>query len=210
MTIPNRLREFLEVHARQPDALPAALEIVQPFFRPTEPPTYGLSTPDKVRSLEATDSLSRAIGQPVTRAVFISAAEVIGRSEPPSPDNRDLSLSAGLRLRLNDRLWHCLGNKLWQDCGRRLWDNFPERLGQRLVREIQDSLGANRLDSLLYDLRDVVGDCFSDGLFYYLGAVAVGDAELVRRFVPLMRLLPRVVPLGEKVGRTDTWFFLTA
>jgi len=209
-SIPSRLREFLEKHARHPERLPAALEIIQPFFRPTEPPTYGLSSPDGIRSLEATDSLGRAIGQPVTRAIFISAAEVIGRAESPVPDACVLALGEGLRQRLDDRLWHCLGNKLWQDCGRRLWDSFPERFGQQLVQAIQGSLGANRLDSLLYGLRDVVGDCFTDGLFYYLGAVAIGNEELARRFVPLIRLLPRAVPLGEKAGQTDTWFFLTA
>jgi hypothetical protein len=209
-TIPSRLREFLEKHAKHPERLAEALELIQPFFRPTEPPSYGLSPPDDVDQRKAAASLSLAIGQPVNRAIFISAAHIISIDGQLRPDAANLTLSAGLRQRLGDRLWHCLGNKLWEACGRRLWDSFPEHFGQQLVRQIQDSLGANQLDSLLYGLRDVVGDCFTDGLFYYLGAAAMGDRELERRFSPLIRLLPRVVPLGERSGQPDTWFFLTA
>jgi len=206
------LRRYLEAAARPPDLLPAAWDLVQPFFRPTAPPAYGLLPASNERRRQLADALSGALERPITRVVAVSISRSHGGRGLPDLVDGDQGLGALLRRRLGDRLWHNLGNKLWECHGRRLWDDLhsDDRSGRELVRLIQDALGANRLDSLLYSLRDVVGDGLVDALFYFLGAAAVGDERLVRQLVPLLRLLPTIAPLGENAGHPETWYALTA
>ncbi len=207
----DRLAAFLRENARRPELIPPALDLVQPFFQATAAPAYGLSRGSNQRRRLLSDALGGVLGYPVERVVPVSIGRSFGGSGLAEEVAGTGGLEALLRRRLKDRLWHSLGNKLWESHGRCLWDSLSEdRLGQRLTREIQDGLGANRLDSILYGIRDVVGDCFTDGLFYFLGAVLAGEAEMVRQLAPLTRLLPSIVPLGERAGHPEVWYALTA
>ncbi len=207
----DRLTAFLKENARRPELIPPAVDLIQPFFRTITAPPYGLLRGSNQRRRMLSDALSGVLGYPVGRIVPVSIERAFGGNGLAESVAGTGGLEALLRRRLKDRLWHSLGNKLWDTHGRRLWSVLADdRLGQRLVREIQDSLGANRLDSVLYGLRDLVGDCFADGLFYFLGASMAGEAEMARQLAPLTRLLPAIVPLGERAGRPDIWYALTA
>jgi len=205
------LTRHLQGQARSPELVMPAMELVQPFFRTTEPPTYGLLRPSHLRRQQLSDALGGLIGYPVERIVTVSIGRIFEERGLTEAAIGERGLQALLRRRLQNKLWDCLGNKLWDSLGRRLAPELGDaQRGQRLTSLIQDSLGANQLDSLLYGLRDLCGDCFTDGLTYYLGAVMAGETDAARQLEPLLRLLPVIVPLGERAGRPDTWYVLTA
>ena len=79
-----------------------------------------------------------------------------------------------------------LGDSLWAS----LWASIRASLGDRFW----DSLGDRFRDSL------------GDSLFYYLGFTIIGDRKMVKRLTPLIRLLPRAIPIGEKKGEPGVWF----
>lgn len=59
-------------------------------------------------------------------------------------------------------------------------------------------------------LGDSLGNSLWDSLFYYLGFVIAGKAEQVKELTPLIRLLPRAIPLGQKRDEPGVWFVLVA
>ena len=59
-------------------------------------------------------------------------------------------------------------------------------------------------------LRDSLRGSLWASLFYFLGFTIAGKAEETKQLEPLVRLLPRCIPLGEKKDEPGVWLVVCA
>ncbi|HSD12828.1 MAG TPA: hypothetical protein VLC10_04680 [Patescibacteria group bacterium] len=185
----------------------AALE---PFFRKAEAGEYDLVPADELRHDEAAEAISVASGADVSRIACVSlshgASPLIGRARADfwEAHARDLSIdlklalwrqhecilgtaiSAERRQRLERVIWHAVGEPLWHSFEQNRWDETGTDL--RLV------IRANVLAAFLH----------------YAGFVLLGNERRVESLLPLLRLMSRTLPLGERADEPGTWTCITA
>ena len=180
------LEAFLLKHAKGPAAVRSAMEEMEPFFLIAERGKYPLASESEELRAEAAKAIALAIGGAAPRVVFVSLANPYSKPERMSQEAYVTSLG--------DSLWASLWASIRASLGDRFWDSLGDRF--------RDSLG----DSLWASLGDSLWASLGDSLFYYLGFTIIGDRKMVKRLTPLIRLLPRAIPIGEKKGEPGVWF----
>lgn len=193
----KKLQEFLETNAQKPELIPPAMELIEPLFRIAEAGRYALAPADDVHLWKAVEAINLAAALPVNRIVPVSAAA------PGSWSDRRIDDEFHDRLR--DSLVGSLADSLKGD--EELWVglglNYLATLGYILTESLPVSLRRFGLwDGLLGSLR--VSPRF------LLGFAVAGNEEKVARLTPLMCLLPRAIPIGQKADEPGTWLVLFA
>lgn len=165
-----------------------ALDELEPLFQNAESGRYVLSKKEGVDESEVVTAITLATGK------FVRSVEwVTPRFNAPVPlffCNVD---SVGLEF----NVYGNMDPHMWQRLG-------DQRL--RVLRSVIQTFWRPLCDSIdpatpLHMLRDRICRI----TFYYLCAVMDGDEEKVSRLTPLIRLLPRAVPMREIQDRSCTW-----
>ena len=235
------LRSFLVRHAQNPDRVPEAMKLLDPFFRRAESGRYPLAPAKKLDRKAMKDAIAKATDKPLAEVVFISLTHPF-----PKPDwmaksvCQDIfwgTIGVSIDNMLGDSLVESSSEGIdWRSFGDDLRDSLEDSLRESLEDSLRegfrgslgnspgvDSFERNLEDSLIenleYILRDNFGvnsvernleDGLQESIFSYLGFTILNDAEQIERFTPLIRLLPKAIPIGKKKGEPCTWLVLVA
>jgi len=203
----KRLLGFLGEYAKNKTMVPPAMALFEPLYRIAEAQNYPLAAANEALCQEATKALAAATGLTVTEVVAISSAD--------APDTRTAWLTekayrgsircslgnslrdgygswAGLELSLSDRF----GNGFWNGLGEGFWESVPDDLWQSLQVSLTGRYHVTLGYSLWHSLQ--ISLCLT------LGSVVSGDEDRLERLTPLLRLLPRALPIGHAADDTGT------
>ena len=211
----KRLLGFLGEYAKNKTMVPPAMALFEPFFSIAEAQNYPLAAASDALCQEAAAAITAATGLTVTEVVAISSAD--------APDTRTAWLTekayrgsiqykyslgnslrdgygrwAGLELSLSDRF----GNGFWNGLGEGFWMSVPGDLWHSLQINLTGRYHVTLGDSLWYSLQ--ISLCLT------LASVVSGDEDRLERLAPLLRLLPRALPIGHAADEPGTWFVLFA
>lgn len=183
-TNPEALKRFLLDNAKDKTLVLGAFKELQPFFAKAETGVYDLFPASELVASEMAQAISLAIGKKVEKVIFVSEAHPF-----PKPE--------------------------WMSQGA-----YENSLGDSLGGgSLGDSLGGGNLESSLWrslrdnfwgSLRDSLGSSLWRSLFYFTGFALAGKKEEVARLTPLVKLLPKAIPLGEKKDEPGVWLVLVA
>src|SRR5690349_4132138 len=102
---------------------------------------------------------------------------------------RDRTLDRAMETFLGFRLITALGSKKWASHRRHF--HYDEAIPLHVALQPAP-------DKLPFE-------CFRSALFHYWGFALARQDQLLERIEPLIRLLPKAVPVGEIEGRPDVW-----
>ena len=197
------LKRFVLERGRPVRSVDPAFERLEPFFQRSVEPPYSLTRPDRRSVAEISGLIGRLIGSEPERLVIISLRPAEERRTIPQS-------SAVLRERLAPKIWHTFGNHLQDRYGAVGRDRITVETAGELRRLVESSLGGNQLDSLIFSLRDVIGEPFVDVIQHYLTAFMAGDEWAFGELARLAEWSPRLLPLGDHPGHPGTWYVLSA
>lgn len=183
---------------------------LDPFFRKAEAGEYDLVPADDLKADEAAEAIAIASGAEVGRIACVSlsrgASPLVGAARAAfwEAHARDLSLDLKAALwRRHDAALvnaipadrrHHLERVIWHAVGEPLWHSFER----------------NRWDETGIDLRLVIRANVLAAFLHYACFVFLGNEARVDAMLPLMRLMTRTLPLGERADAPGTWTCITA
>lgn len=141
---------------------------------------------------EVRTAVFMASGRFIRGIVPVPHADFIARTAPRIA--RDRSLERAMESMMGFRLLTALGNKKWSSHRRHFNYDVPVPLFAAL-QPAPDTLPF---------------ECFRSALFHYWGFALARQEQMLERLEPLIRLLPRAVPVGEIEGRPDVWAVMVA
>lgn len=212
----HKLRKFLGKSDRQYNLM-AELE---PFFKNAQAGNYPLAPASAELAREALAVLQSVFGQKaVIKVIFISLSKPFPQPDWMTKEGYKAALSAhlldnmweslkhGLKISLSNYLIRTrFNNRDKISCGDNLvdslWDNLIDSLWGNLWESIRNSLW----DKFCPNIEDVLEDV----IFYFLSSALANNTKEVEKLRPLVRLLPKTVPLGVKKGEPGTWLLLAA
>lgn len=199
----HALEMFLSVYATNQTLVKPAMKELEPFFLLAEKGAYHhFASGNKELRAEAAKAIGKVLDIPAPKVVFVSPSHSshhkLGWMSREEFDaglwaNSENNLVDSLSINFTDYLRAMLGNSLWES----LWE--PIGRSGLFTRSLWNGLN----DATLWS-----GLTYS--LFYYLGFTIIGEREKTDRFVPLIRLLPKAIPLSKKVDEPNTWFVCVA
>ena len=151
------------------------------------------------------------LGIPVTELIYVSWSD-------PLPERPDWMSDEGYA-----HLQELARRYIWGDTG----DSFHDRLTRLYYRQyissrtntplrdelsqtIDRDLNPVLRESLAQGLHDQLRMSFSLALEFFLSFACAGQTTLVERLRPIVRLLPKAIPLGEKKDQPGKWLLLVA
>ena len=197
------LKRFVLERGRPVRSVVKAFERLEPFFQSSVEPPYSLARPDRRSVAEISGLISRLIGREPERLVIISL-------RPGEGPRTIAQSSAVLRERLTPKIWHTFGNHLQDRYGAVGRARLAVETERELRRLVESCLGGNQLDSLIFSLRDIIGEPFVDVVCHYLAAFMAGDEWAFGELARLAEWAPRLLPLGDHPGYPGTWYVLSA
>ena len=163
------------------------MALFEPLFRIAEAQSYPLAAASEALCQEAAAAIATATGLTVTEVVAISSAD--------APDTRTAWLTEKA-YRGSIQYKYSLGNSLRDGYGR--WAGLELSLSDRFGNGFWMSVPGDLWHSLQISL------CLT------LASVVSGDEDRLERLAPLLRLLPRALPIGHASDKLGTWFVLFA
>lgn len=210
------LRDLLSSVAGREAAVTDAIKALMSFMQKVATGKLIAPSASAVDPEEVVTAIGQATGQPVRGVIFVSAAEPFPRPAWVSKltyrqlvaqafsDSVDQTLEERLRRRFSADLQRNFG--LNKGFIRQLMVKVQTMLSDALVEAFETGLGwatgQRPPFGLAGNLRSAV--------FYLLAFAAAGDTSRVSELVPLVRLLPRAVPVGDLRHDPDTWLVLVA
>ena len=201
--------KYVREHADKPQLLSGALETVEPFFANADRGTYDLEPAAGIDRFRTAKILNFALGRPVGEVIAVSAAspraEIRQHLRKTGGDPLSRAVRSGLgdalRPRLGDERWNGLWAALTESLRFTAYRNYP---WDRLYQSIASGLRGAVSNEIANTLRTGVWM----SAFCHLGYAMIGDAAAVERMNPLMRLLPRHLPLVERQDKPASWIVL--
>jgi hypothetical protein len=188
---------------------------IEPLFERADRGEYPLSPESEELKGEALTALRSVFGEEVQRVFLVSLEHPFPRpvwmTEEACKFGFWKSLQGYFVHRFSDRLD---GKRFWTIIQEKLEvkneDNLAGKLGDIIRISILNSIGDNLGDSLRDSLMYHSGNTLWNVLCYFLGYAICDDEEKVEKLRPLIRLLPKANPLGEKKDEPGTWIVLVA
>lgn len=206
----EKLSAYLSVRARDTGAIPLAMRHLEPFFNKVESGTYDLANRSEICTADVLDALVTATGLDVRKVEVISDSDrPMGPIMPPAMMMRKREVRGiATRATIEDYLWASYGS------------SFKDGLRASTRRTLRRCIGMYFGRRLWWCIKEALSEdifCGSlpqsiilDSLLIYLGLVLADDKEEVARILPLIDILPRSIPLGEKKDEPGTWLVLCA
>jgi hypothetical protein len=182
---------------------------LEPFFKNTDEGQYPLSPASEDLRAEALAVLRGLFGEvSASKVAFVSLSNPFPKPEWMTHEVYKSSLLDSFR----DSLRVSLGSSLLDSLRVSFRDSLRASLLPSLGSSLLDSLRDNLLDSMEASLTasfwDSIWDILGCSLFYFLRFAIAGKAEGVEKLRPLIRLLPKAIPLGLKKDDLGTWLVL--
>ncbi len=137
-------------------------------------------------------AVTLAIGRECRRLELVSASAVADRREVLERDTYAVTLSEAIERQLGFGLSLSLGGQRWRELRGKFGYDEPVRLAEFLAA------AESRIP------RENV----RAAMFAATGFVFAGELHLASRLLPLLRLLPSAVPLGERRGQPGSWIVI--
>lgn len=190
---------------RDPKLILKETLLARPFSAIAETEKYPLvAASDRLRK-EAGSAISRATGEPVTEIRSLSLAEAILRAKTegrPHGVPTLVGVDAYFPHRLGPTLDERLSRDEWRTISVALDAGFLDKIRLLVQRDLEPHLGGIRgLD---------VMQALHSSWTYFLGYTMLDDRVVTERLTPLLRLLPRAVPLGFEHEKPGVWHVLAA
>lgn len=195
----EQLKAFLLKSGKNRRLIGPAMKTMEPFFLQVESGVWDLKASAELSEKDLARAITLATGRKVKKIDFVSRER---RWPYPIVEQEGF---------YEDDLY----NRLFKGIGRRRWEKLWENLESHLILDLRKKYRVN-LFKLNRDLMSYLYGCtrfqliLEDGLFYFLAFRLAGDREMVKRFTPLIKLLPHAIPLGEKEDEPGTWLVLAA
>lgn len=200
------LQSFLSEHIQDGDRVGWLMGLLEPFFQRAESEAYEFAPEGELDFEGVKAAIARAVGQEVAGVNFVSL------ESSPKPKLGEHSFASGL--------WRNFGDTgLGDELAFRLQTGLLDSLGDPISEVVlMDPMRKSLHTGLYYKLwgrpafsfMASLWDSLTVSLFYFLGFAVAGKAETSERLVPLIKLLPRAIPLGVKGDEPQTWLVLTA
>ncbi len=187
------------------DLVSAALQEAVPVLRQMLSGECRLKSARELDHAAARDSIALATGRPARRIVPVSRARLREAGHACSDQLRRNINGTSLCDRLIDR--HAAS----------LWKGLSSIDRYRLFRRLSDldrpaapGGGGSPWPVDDFGLSIRVRSCVEEGLYMLLGQAMAGNRRQFKKLVPLCRMLPSFIPLGEHKDEPGTWFILVA
>jgi len=184
--------------------------VLTPFFIASEE-GYRLNRAAELHARDVMAAITKATGRDVRQVVFIDRlyparnkrrrTSFYPTEEPVDygvrEDHLDQDLGQVLHDRLGQTVEFCVGPEQLQSAGSALLSCLWPGLRRQL-----------RFDGAVLDAAARNGLWVS--LLYLLGFFLIGSESRLRRLLPLIKLLPRAIPVGTSAKEPDTWYVLVS
>lgn len=214
------LRKFLDDNGCQ--TTKEVMATLEPLFQIAEKGEYKLAPAEKLDPKKIKSAIAMATGKRVRRVLLVSTSQPLllkpeWMTQRVYQENlRDgfghtnfmASLASSLLLSLGTKFGDSLrtnfgvsrrtifGDSLWDI----LWDSVRENIGYILEDSLRNILWPN--------LRDSIGHSLNDILYAFVGVSLTNKKKSVGKLLPLVKLLPRCLILGNKKDEPGAWLVL--
>jgi hypothetical protein len=184
------------------------MKLLEPLFVNAEQGKYDLYPKDRLKKNLVGRAISPAVGGRMSYVYFVSCSQPVRREEWMSADafryTRELAFAQTVRRSVDPWLDEVLKREYSATFVHGYADKdeatalFRRAFGNRLHVAINENL----FSGAAYPVEAI--------LIHFLAFALTGNESMVERLTPLVRLLPRAIPLGRHADREDTWDVLTA
>ena len=182
-----------------------ALETAAPVLKQIQTRESGLWPSSRLDLEEIGRSIALATGRPVRRIKAVSLSALL---------EQDHRVSDALRAEIHG---NSLCDWLIERHASSLWRGLSVIDRYRLFRRLTDLEGSDAAaregpvwSKLEPGLKSRVWSNLDEGLHFLLCQAMAGNKRQVKKLIPLCRLLPAAIPLGESRNEPGVWFVLTA
>jgi len=175
-------------------------EFIVSYLKLIESGQYRLTPQPEAELIGIGRAIGLAVAKPVHRLETLSLSGLAAGGDRPVPVYGG-GLSDALMMRHSETL------------ARKLNYALRSRLYDLLEAELLTPLGGLLLgDGPVVDqsVRRFACSALSETFYFHLGYVLAGEKRRAAKLEPLVRLLAKFVPLGEKTGEKGTWIVLAA
>jgi|SRR5687767_1310560 len=138
----------------------------------------------------------------VRTAVFMATGIFIRGVEFVSQDALSASGEQAYARTLDRSIETLLGFRLLTALGNKKWSSHRRHFGYDEVVPL--------FVALQHDPLKLARECFRSTLFHFWGAALARQDQLLERLMPIVALLPKAIPLGERKDRPGTWRVMVA
>jgi hypothetical protein len=195
------VRRFLR-GSRDPSVADAALRALWPLAQKAARGRYELAARVRIDAGEACAAIALATGLAVDRIVIESCPDHGAFLRPPYGGRVDFGRTLGGSLL--DKRWPSLRSGLEARYGPE-WPAAKDEAWRCLRADIAEPLRLPFWDDPSEGPRCGAGESVMTALFYMIGFAAAGDASRFASIAPLVRLLPKIVPVCEDPTQANAW-----
>lgn len=196
------LKEFLLSGGVEPGKADICMKEFEPFYLKAESGRHDLAKEEDVDVEEVKKSLKLATGRRVVNVVFVS---VSGTTERP-----EWLTEKAVHYGFEFSLMHSLQNWFGENRFQRAGPNPSRRRFDRCFWSDYQDLATGIATGELWGLMCDVEANLWTSLCYLLDFTLGDDQMQIDRITPLIRILPRAMPLCEMADEPGTWLVLVA
>ena len=199
-------RSFLAENGRDPAFTVEALKPLEPLFQEIRRKRYPLRPESEFDTAAGLSVLSDVTGRTVGQIVLLSAAAPLGKPRWMAEAAYWRCLPESLGPGIRSAVEIAYGDALWRRPPGPEWSGFCEVFETAVARPLAAAVRHSLPE--VFQFRVIEG--IRSALQYYLAFVMTGDRLHAARLQPLIGLLSRATPLGEKIDEPGTWLVLVA
>ena len=208
-TYPGTVTQYLIDACHDEALVKAAFPAVAPFFQIAADNAYRLRPGPEIDATEAHATVERLTDGAIAKIETVSFTEPF-----PKPDWMSLTayaraFHAGLSGATTSNLSSILRETCEVDIRRRLtpasWANFGSFLHSNLMDQLFKTFGRS-----FGAMGELLWGGVARSLNCFFGFILLKDAAGIDRLTPLLCLLVKAIPLGEKRDQPGVWLILTA
>lgn len=201
------LEMFMLKHSKDKEMLKNNMKFLEPFFVAADSGEYILQPSSEIDMDEVARALTLATGTEVQQVIPVSLEHSFSKPEWMGEEVYRNRLSGSLNGSLHTSLKKGLRNYLRYGLQAHTRDELRDNLEVSLLDSLAMSLKNRLRGSLEFRQRNHLRDSLRDSLFFFLELTLKGDKEM-ERLKPLLLILLKTQPLGEKRGEKGTWLTL--
>jgi hypothetical protein len=210
------LWQLLKRVAKNDHRVTDAMRLLSPLFDTGGRGKFDLVSAHNADERSMIPALTKATHEQVKRVIFVSLGDDLKSCGQLDQDEVVL-LRQGMNL--GDSLWLAIWdkNRYWlaegfkkgpgPDVGKKLENLLRGCLGVALENALAAAMKGSRN---WQSHRACIGNGIWDCALYYVGYVAIGDKARAERLEPLLKLLPRMIPVCARKSQPGTWIVLIA
>lgn len=204
-------------YGRDTDLITPAMGWLEPLFAIAQS-SYPLSCANDLDREMIASAIQKATGENVNSVVFVSAShEFFPQATLTLPEWMSEEEFGETQRTFFGIIAEALETAMVEPFPYDLPSNSYRSLPSNVVDTISDCLHRFLLEGLSNALAEQTKDLITREEFYekfwtiidnFLCAVVTGDREEVDRYEPIIRLLPKAIPLGRRIDEPETWLVL--